>query len=278
MNEPDPIPRRSFLDPRERLNAEGAPFEDAVHIPCSELPGRTHELPARDELVRVVGPPALRQATIEWLRAHGRRAAAADAPFASGPAAAVTAPFAAAPGARAPGRLWAPNALLREVAPQLDPGAALDLACGVGRETVFLAASGWRVVAVDRLEDALQRGRALAATYGLGARIEWVALDLETATPREGGPLSGGFDLVTVFRFLHRPLLPWIQARLRPGGSLLYETFTTTHRARHGKPRRAALTLAPGELRALCAGLEIRHYDEAWRGDAHTARLWATRP
>jgi SAM-dependent methyltransferase len=175
MNEPDPIPRRSFLDPRERLNAEGAPFEDAVHIPCSELPGRTHELPARDELVRVVGPPALRQATIEWLRAHGRRAAAADAPFASGPAAAATAPFAAAPGARAPGRLWAPNALLREVAPQLDPGAALDLACGVGRETVFLAASGWRVVAVDRLEDALQRGRALAATYGLGARIEWLA-------------------------------------------------------------------------------------------------------
>lgn len=251
-----------FLDPREADEAAREPIPGTVNIPFSELPQRMHELPPRDRDVCIVGPTDLARAVKGWLESRGRRAVIPARPPAE-------------TGGTGLGRLWEPTAFLQEVLPQLPAGRALDLACGAGRDAVFMSACGWDVTAVDLLPDALARGRELAARYAPTLRpIRWLALDLEKPAPA----LEGRFDLITAFRYLYRPLFRQLSRWLRPGGSVLCETFTTTHRARHGRPARAAHALRPGELPRLFEGFEIRHASEAWRGWAHTARVWAVLP
>lgn len=256
--------RRRLLDPREAGDAARQPLADAVNIPFSELPSRVHELPPRDQETGVVGPAPLARAVVAWLAANGRRGVVIES----------FKPLRAADASES-GHLWEPNALLREVLPQLPCGAALELACGTGREAIFTSSCGWDVTAVDALPDALARARELAARHAAALRpIHWLERDLEAETPEFGSR----FDLITVFRYLHRPLLPRLRDWLRPGGSVLYETFTTVHRQRYGRPSRDAHVLLPGELPRLLTGLEIREHREGWHGWAHTARVWAVLP
>jgi SAM-dependent methyltransferase len=84
-----------------------------------------------------------------------------------------------------------PSPYLGEVA-DLAPGRALDAGCGHGSEAIWLAASGWRVTAVDFSPTALDIGRSTAAAADLAERIEWVQGDLGTWTPT-----PGRFDLVS---------------------------------------------------------------------------------
>jgi len=261
-----PLTVRSLLDPRPALDAARTPIADAVNIPFAELPARTHELPPRDEVIAVAGPADLAERVAAWLTGVGRRAVAcADFAWAGDAEAAPR------------GRLWRPSEFLCEVLPLLLPAAAgdaLDLACGTGRDAVYLASCGWAVTAADILPDALERGRDLAGRYAPAlAPMRWVQVDLE----RDPTPVAGLYDLVVAFRYLHRPLLQRLPGWLRPGGSVVHETFTTLHRERYGRPAAESHVLRPGELPGLLAGLEIRHYSEAWRGPAHTARIWAVR-
>lgn len=87
-----------------------------------------------------------------------------------------------------------PNAhLVAEIA-DLAPGRALDAGCGHGAETIWLAASGWRVTAVDFSTTALEHTRATAEAVGadVAERIEWVKGDLGSWFPP-----AGRFDLVS---------------------------------------------------------------------------------
>lgn len=74
--------------------------------------------------------------------------------------------------------------LLAEVA-NLRPGRALDAGAGHGAETLWLAARGWRVTAVDFSTTALDHARSRAEGHGanVAARIEWVVADLATWMP-----------------------------------------------------------------------------------------------
>ncbi len=256
-----PLVECRYLDPRPAAEAERRPIMDAVSIPLAELPQRTCELPPRDATILVAGPPASAEQAVGWLAAHGRRAV-------------VEPDFTyddKAPGPRI-GCLWRPNAFLAEVLSQLAPARALDLACGTGRDAVFAASCGWHVTAIDILPDALERARRLAVICAPAIEpIEWLRADLEHDPPSFGPD----FDLIFSVRYLHRPLFRRLVEWLKPGGSLVCETFTTLHRKRHGRPLRDEHVLQPGEWPTLLAGLELRHYSEAWRGMAHTARVWA---
>jgi SAM-dependent methyltransferase len=177
------------------------------------------------------------------------------------------------------GRLWQPAEYLEQVADRLRRGTALDLACGAGRESVFLAALEHDLVAVDVLPDALYKARALAAHCAPAVRpIHFVQADLEAAGSIPEIARAGYFDAIVGFRYLHRPLFARFREWLTPGGMLVYETFTTLHRERHGKPARDAFVLRPGELSALLSGFEFLDYSEDWRGVAHTARALARWP
>jgi len=132
-----------------------------------------------------------------------------------------------------------PSRWVRRFAPLVAPGGrVLDLACGSGRHSLFLAAEGFRVEAVDR--DAA----AIAALAPLDPRVSARVADIE------GGPwpyYGHVFDAVVVTNYLFRPLLPLIMNALDLNGVLIYETFMVGNE-RFGKPSNPAFLLRQGEL------------------------------
>lgn len=155
-------------------------------------------------------------------------------------------------------------------------GQILDLACGRGRHSLAAAALGLEVLAVDRNADSLAQ---LASVPLVAGRIELLKVDLEGEAPPALGPAK--FGAILVFRYLHRPLMAWIEGLLAPEGLLLYETFTTQQRALGWGPKSEEFLLNPGELPSLFPGLEIESYEEGEtneRQPAQTARLVASKP
>ena len=116
-------------------------------------------------------------------------------------------------------------------------GQVLDLACGSGRHTRWLATNNWRVNAVDR--DAA----AIAGLQQL-SNVSTMVADLEN----DIWPYSGHrFDGIVVSRYLHRPLLPRLIESLHTGGVLIYETFMDGNE-RFGRPKNPDFLLRSNEL------------------------------
>lgn len=263
---PDAAPE-VILDCRSEEEFARGHLAGSGNVPLADLAARRHELPPRETRVLVVagdGDAAAHAA--ETLRtlgyAHVRH---------------LSQPVAEVPGGLAdrspPATLWRPSPFLASLVGHLPRGKALDLAAGAGREAVYLAQHGFTVEAWDHAPEALERAAALAARCGV--RIRTRVVDLE----RTGASLPQGcFNLVTVFRFLHRPLLPAIERALAPGGHLVYETFRRGQE-RHGRPTHPRFLFWPGELAAAFPGLEVLHYEESDPpGGPIMARLHARRP
>jgi SAM-dependent methyltransferase len=150
-----------------------------------------------------------------------------------------------------------PTALLAQWLPRLARGRALDVACGAGRNALYLAAAGFSVTAVDISRVALERGRRAAEERELA--IDWICADLDEE-PERALPV-GRFDLIVWVRYVHRTLMPHLVARLAPGGALLCEQHLLTDAPVAG-PTSAQFRLAPGELRRSASELRIEHYYE----------------
>jgi SAM-dependent methyltransferase len=134
----------------------------------------------------------------------------------------------------------------------LPPGGdALDVASGAGRNAIWLAERGFHTRAVDRDEAAILQIRETAARLQLPLQADVV--DLETGDPQVFPP---AYDVIVVVHYLHRPLFPALKAALRPGGVLVYETFTRAQALR-GRPTNPAFLLELGELRDLVAPLDV---------------------
>jgi SAM-dependent methyltransferase len=113
------------------------------------------------------------------------------------------------------------NVRLTEIADDLPPGSALDLGCGPGGDTLWLARRGWRVTAVDISAVAVARIADRAQALGLGDRITAERHDLAGTFP------AGRFDLVSA-HYLQTPfdlprarVLRTAAEALSPGGRLL---------------------------------------------------------
>ncbi len=162
-----------------------------------------------------------------------------------------------------------PAALVEQFAGSLRPGRALDLACGPGRHTLYLAERGWRVTAVDGSPVAIEhlRVRARAKQRDIDARLA----DLERG---EFEIPADAFDLIVVFRYLQRDLIPAIQRAVRPGGVVIAVARLAGSDQPKGVPTRAA----PGELREFFAAWKILHSFEGGDPQRAVAELVAVRP
>lgn len=130
-------------------------------------------------------------------------------------------------------------------------GSALDVACGRGRHSSWLATQGFTVTALDRNPGDIESVNRTAHSRGLA--ITGQVADLES------GDIDLGrerFDVIVAVHYLHRPLFPSLIASLRFGGVLVYETFTRDQALR-GKPTNPAFLLEPGELVRLVSPLEV---------------------
>lgn len=255
------LERRRLLDPRSADVARTAPLTDAVNIPVAELSARTHELPPRTKPIEIAAMDDSAERARDLLEKLGRRVSLVH-----------EAEFAPQSSSMIVGRLWEPNQLLSRFAPLLNPGHALELACGTGRDAVYLASLGWSVSGIDILPDAIERAAALAQSCADAIEpVNWMAADIEL----EEFNCDARYDLITGFRYLHRPLFAKMKNWLRPGGTVIYETFTTAHRTRIGKPAQDAHVLQPQELLSLLSGFEILHHVEDWNETGHTAQVVA---
>lgn len=117
-----------------------------------------------------------------------------------------------------------PNAVLAGVAAPLAAGTVLDLGCGLGDNSIWLAGLGWRVTAVDVSPTAVERVAARAAELDLGAQVTAECHDLARSFP------EGSFDLVLAL-YLESPIdfgrdraLRKAAQAVAPGGLLLVVT------------------------------------------------------
>ena len=133
---------------------------------------------------------------------------------------------------------------------------AVDIGCGRGRHSLALAARGVTAVGLDRNATALAEFARRAQT--LPAHPVRVDLGPETRLPLR----TGSCGAVLVFRFLERALVGELVRVLRPGGLLLYETFTVDQRKLGYGPRNPAFLLEPGELPQLFPTLEVLAAEE----------------
>jgi len=180
----------------------------------------------------------------------------------------------------------APAGILAELRPLLPTGAALDLACGRGRNAIFLAEHGRPVTAVDWSEAALDLLEKRAQTLRLPVRriqriedaqlartgIDLVQADLESAQLG-----VNRYFLIVCVRYLQRSLFSQICRALRPGGMLLFETYTKAQLDFSDGPRNPAHLLDRGELRRAFPELQTIFYREL-RAEQGIASLAARKP
>ncbi|BCX82366.1 tellurite methyltransferase [Methylomarinovum caldicuralii] len=155
---------------------------------------------------------------------------------------------------------WPPPArVLRDFAHLLPArGEALEVACGLGGNALLLARHGLAVTAWDISPVAIERLRRRAVETGAAVTAE--VRDVET------GPWpQAAFDVIVVSRFLSRPLCPRLQAALKPGGLLYYQTFIRERADPRRGPSNPAYLLAENALLRLFPDLIVRVYREEGR-------------
>ena len=134
-------------------------------------------------------------------------------------------------------------------------GRALDVACGVGRNAIWIAQKGFTVAACDISLEALRRAKALAADRGV--QLDLFCQDLETASFR-----PNRFDLIVCFFHLQREIFPILKSALRPNGLIVYKTYTVDQQRFQGRPRHSMHMLQPQELLEVFRDFRVLFYRE----------------
>jgi SAM-dependent methyltransferase len=161
--------------------------------------------------------------------------------------------------------------VFRDFGALLKPGKALDIACGTGRNAIFLAQQGWRVDALDISAVALANLQNTARSRGLGITTRVVDLDAAYVP-------HASYDLVINFNFLQRGLLTTIAQALTPEGFLIFETYLIDQQE-IGHPRNPDYLLAHNELLDQWRAMRVLLYREGLFADdgqaAYRAGLFA---
>ena len=145
-----------------------------------------------------------------------------------------------------------PNAWVAATLGSLEPGTAVDLGAGEGRNALWLAGLGWEVTAVDYSAVGLETGRARAAE--LGVDVEWVVADATTW-------VSPALVDLVVIAYLQLPAEELSRAigtaagYLSPGGTLALVNHDRANTV--GGPRDAEVLTTVEELLAAASGLSV---------------------
>jgi SAM-dependent methyltransferase len=147
-----------------------------------------------------------------------------------------------------------PSRFLVEQIDRLPLGRALDLATGSGRNAIYLAKNGYAVDAIDYSGVAVSQLKSFVNKQSLAVSVK--QKDLTTFQIPEVT-----YDLIINFNYLERSLIPQMIKGLKPGGMILFETYTI-EQPRYGKPHNPDYLLKPNELIKSFKELHIIYYHE----------------
>jgi SAM-dependent methyltransferase len=164
-------------------------------------------------------------------------------------------------------------------------GGGLDLAGGAGRHAIWLAKQGWEVTLIDISETGVEQARQNAGP--LASHIHFVVDDLTHLKAAQSQfeiscetsfetTFETTFDVVMAFFYLRREIFAEVVTAVRPGGLLVYKTYTRAQAELPRGPKNSEHLLDPGELLQLAASLKVLHYREEVAETA-TAELVARR-
>ncbi len=146
-----------------------------------------------------------------------------------------------------------PSDLLTKWLDDFPPGKALDLACGTGRNSLFLAEKGYEVTAIDISPTAIRLAKNKALAKGL--KINWIVADLDSFK------ICGQYDVISNFFHVNMKMVPDMITSLNIGGVLVYQhhmfpPFPSS------EPHSHPSSFKSGELRQLFKDLKVLHYEE----------------
>jgi tellurite methyltransferase len=154
----------------------------------------------------------------------------------------------------------------------VEPGTALDLAAGTGRNAIWLAQRGWEVTAVEGAPTAADILEKRSGRLALSVRA--VVADLQKG---EFAIQPAAWDAITICYYLQRDLIEWAKAGLRLGGILIAIVHTT-----EGDEQPTETRMSAGELLTYFRGWEILHQYEGKPDDPEhrrsVAEIVARRP
>ena len=159
-----------------------------------------------------------------------------------------------------------PNPFLVAETETLVPGRVIDLACGEGRNAIWLAERGWQAVGADFSEVGLRKARELAKRRGVN--VEWVAADLLDYRPD-----PRAFDLVLVFYLQlsateRRPILRAAAEAVAPNGTFLLVAHDSSNLQHgHGGPQDPAVLYTADDVvdDLADAGLQVERAERVER-------------
>jgi len=250
-----------LLDVRTEAEFAARHIPGSVLIPLQQLETRVQEVPVNGKPVAVICEHGIRShAACRYLAEYGVPSLynlAGGLDHWPGPVRAGTPSNGAGHD-----HAIAPAPFLVEHFDLLPSGVALDLAMGEGRNAIYLASRGFDVDGVDVDPAAVARARASARK--LGTPIRAVIGNVEDGTyilPMEA------YDVIVVFRYLHRPLFRDILEGLKPGGVVVYQTFNVDQ-GQFGRPTNPAHLLRHGELKEVFSDWTILDWREGIEGGA----------
>ena len=148
---------------------------------------------------------------------------------------------------------------LKEFGPYFQGGYAVDLACGLGENSLYLAQLNYEVTALDISDVAVKHVQEKANLRGLS--VQATACDLTKVADL---PLKENhYDLAMITNYLDRNLFPILPKIVKKNGFIFIETFyATPENTDKNDHMPEKFKLQPGELLEFFNNWQILHYEE----------------
>jgi 2-polyprenyl-3-methyl-5-hydroxy-6-metoxy-1,4-benzoquinol methylase len=143
----------------------------------------------------------------------------------------------------------------------------LDMGMGEGRNAVFLAQKGHRVIGIDISSVAIKKANKLAKEFGV--RVQSVLASLDTYKVKKGS-----LDGIICFYYVDRKLIPKMISWLKPGGVIFFEADSIKQKKQKGqKTYSEEQYLKEGELLTLFPDMRVLKYEEPLHEDKFRASI-----
>jgi len=235
-------------------------ISSSSNFPVAELPERLHELPACTQPISLFGSPLEIQTAMNFL--VPKRYIISNRQIASDEELQQLEKLNRLSSGDTYQRLWNPAKIVSQFVDNFSDKCenknGLDLACGSGRDSVYMAMHGWTMTGVDYLPSALQKMSDL--TKRCKQSVNTVLMDLEKSDLDDGfcklRTINQFYGCVIVVRYLHRSNLHLLKQLIDVSGFIVYQTFMQGCE-KFGRPKNPKFLLRKGELAETFSDFDI---------------------